>query len=60
MLFISDQGSKFLQDIEKVVLSVDLTKGPNNKSNNQPGADSAFIPTTPLINDTFFPGKIDF
>lgn len=51
---------KFLEGIEKIVLSVDPAKGPNNKTNHQPGADSAFETTTPLINYGFVPGKIDF
>jgi hypothetical protein len=50
----------FLENIQNVVLSVDPANGPNNKTDNQPGADSAFVPTSPLINYTFVPGKIDF
>ena len=50
----------FLEDIRDVVLSIDPTNGPNNKIHNQPGADSAFVQTTPLTKYTFVPGKIDF
>jgi hypothetical protein len=37
----------FLENIQNVVLSVDPANGPNNKTDNQPGADSAFVPTSP-------------
>ena len=54
------KGAGFLEDIQHVVLSLDPADGSNHKTGNQPGADSAFVPTSPLIKYTFVPGKIDF
>ena len=46
-LIFSNSGkkdSKFLQDIEKIVLSVGPARGPNERGSNQPVTDYTFVP----------------
>ena len=38
------KGNKFLQDIEKIVLSVGPARGPNERGSNQPVIDYTFVP----------------